>query len=410
MPKTYIAKPGDTLRDLAQRFLGSPSKADILFSFNRLRLKSTEISPGETILIPETSSVKNIIKDKKIDNGQLILHVGGKQFYNFEQVRISRSLDSIAHIFYLKIVLDSDNFNIPIKPYRYESCKISIGDTIIISGKIEYIESDIDSTGSYIIIQGRSLAGILIDVSYPARPNQFLEQTLEQISNIMANPFGIGVSFSELDTIKFEKIIICQDEKIFSFLTRLANMRGFLITSDYSGNLFFTKADFESKAVATIVEGSGNFDSANAVFDGTKRYSDISMDGQKRGGGYVREVATDDVLVNKGINRPLVIQSTNTPENDLTNAVKWERGKRIGESTSIKVKVDSWLRLEDNILWDINESANVLIPSCFISNTTKMLIKDVEFYRDVDGTYTILTLILPDSYTLNDTISEPWEN
>ena len=50
--KTYVVQSGDTLRDIADRFCGDPTKDDILADFNGLDDPSS-IRPGDEIQIPE---------------------------------------------------------------------------------------------------------------------------------------------------------------------------------------------------------------------------------------------------------------------------------------------------------------------------------------------------------------------
>lgn len=408
MSSTYTVKSGDTLQRLAQRFLGSPSRADELYAYNRLRLRSAaELFPGEVLSIPRDKSDR-IIKSEKIDSEQVILHLGGKQYFNFEFVQLLKQIDTVASVARLGIVLDSDA-PFFVEPFKYELITISIGDDVAMTGRVEHLATDISPERGFLVIQGRALTGFLVDVSYPGRPYQFSNKTLESIARTVLSPFDIAPIFPEASGDVFVRIVMAQHESAFEFLSRLANMRGLLVHNDRLGRVIFEKANFSSAAVATIVEGEGVFDSASVVYDGTKRFSDVSADGQHRDTGSVRKTSTDTLLTQNKINRPLIIQPTNTPEGDLQAAVDWERGKRIAASTSIDVVVEGWRRPEDGELWTHNETVSATIPSCFIAKNTKLLIRSVLFKRDEAGTSTTLGLALPGSYSLVEDKGIPWQ-
>ncbi|HET7481532.1 MAG TPA: LysM peptidoglycan-binding domain-containing protein [Actinomycetota bacterium] len=50
--KVYVVQSGDTLREIADRFCGDPTKDDILVDFNGLA-DGSDIHPGDEIKIPE---------------------------------------------------------------------------------------------------------------------------------------------------------------------------------------------------------------------------------------------------------------------------------------------------------------------------------------------------------------------
>lgn len=411
MPRRYIVQQGDTLRSIAQRFFGSPAKSSVLQARNRLRLKNrSEVYAGQVLSIPDMARNKKTVTSSDIDPEQLVLHLADKQFYNFESVRVARALDEVAHSFTIGIVFDTAESNLPLQPFGYEPCQLTVGSTQLVSGRIEQISTGLSADGVVMQLSGRSLAGVVCDTPSPARPLAFYDKTLSQIVSTLLAPFGLMAVYSEADNTPFAATVISESETVFSFITRLAGQRGYLVTSNANGALLFTRPDFSAKPIVTIAEGEGILISASAIYDGSQRYSDISIDAQTRTGERLVAMSIDSVLAAQDVSRPLCVQIIGSAESqaDVDQAVKWERGRRIAESSSITVRLDGWVRLEDGALWTPGETVQALLPSCFISSLTRMLVGRVTLLQSPEGTITELELLLPDSYTIADSGVQPW--
>lgn len=411
MPRRYTVQQGDTLRSIAQRFLGSPAKSSVLQAHNRLRLKNrSDIYAGQVLSIPDMARNKKTVTSSDVDPEQLVLHLSDKQFYNFESVRVVLALSEVAHSFTISVVFDANEFNLPLQPFSYEPCQLTVGSTQLLSGRIEQINTELSEDGAKVHLSGRSLAGVVCDTPSPARPLAFYNKTLSQIITALLAPFGLTAVYSEADSTPFAAAVISESETVFSFVTRLAGQRGYLVTSNSDGVLFFARPDFFTEPVATIAEGEGTLISASAIYDGSQRYSDISIDAQTRTGERLVAMSIDSMLAAQDVSRPLCVQMIGSAESqaDVDQAVKWERGRRIAESSSITVRLDGWVRLEDGALWEPGDVTHVLLPSCFIRRVTRMLVGRVTLLQSSEGTITELELLLPDSYTIDDSGARPW--
>lgn len=409
----HTVKVGDTLPLIAQRYLGNPARYLELFEYNRAQLRSgnpDEIFVGETVFIPLQLTPAQIDQPAAAGSNQVILNHGGKQYFNFETVSIFRSMDTVADMFSLSVTF-SDLSKISLRPFGYEQVTVSIDGEILITGRSEVLTLKVIKTGTFLTIVGRSMSGQLIDDSITTRPYEFSGKDLNTISSSLIRPFGLSVSFADNATIgrKFERTTARHGETIFSFLSRLASQRGLFLTSGADGNLLFVRANIDSPAVANIKEGAGNLDGSGATYDGTLRYSDIMVDGQQRGGsGSVQGSARDSLVVESGVNRPLVAQAQNTPEGaDLEGVARWERGRRAAMSADIVLPVEGWRTLKGD-LWIENTTVILEAPGLFIFQPTKMLIKSVQYTQSESGEMTLLSLIFPKAYTLEDVTVRPW--
>jgi len=398
----YVVQKGDYLTTIANRFLGNPARYIEIYNYNIGTLKSGNpdlIYPGEVILIPpEIKIEKPVIPPILAEPNEAVIEINGNQFYGWEDVSINRNMETAADSFSFSAVFEPDKLPI-IKPFQYDKCKISIGKNLIITGRIEKVSPSIDKGGVKLGISGRSLAGQLIDVSV-LPPFEFTNQTIMQIAKKICQPYGIGAE-SDIDTGgQFEKAVADHGQSVFDFLNKLATQRGLLITSAPNGNIRFIRANKNGKPILAIEEGEKNFEGASGDYDGTSRYSSIILDGQSREGGGNKQGKADDVEIkNTGINRTLITQPPETPEaSDLNTMAKWEISKRKALSQPLEVNLSSWIYGDDNSVFEENEIVIVKIPSCYIAEEKRMIIKNVSFSRSNSGTGCKLSLIDTEAY------------
>ena len=144
----------------------------------------------------------------------------------------------------------------------------------------------------------------------------------------------------------------------------------------------------------------------SAVFEWTaeQRYSQISAFQQTMmtagdSGANIGPVATaEDRTVIR--NRKLYFQSEQIISGfELAKArVAWEQSRRSGQSQVVRVTVDSW-RDEAGALWEPNSQLRVDLPILKIPEGTMMLIAEVTYRRDENGTHADLTLMPPSAFT-----------
>ena len=418
--KRYVVKKGDTIYRLAQRFLDSPNLYMDIYNLNKQRISTDLILyPGQAILIPQRIDIglNDFPKTEYPEDAfnDVVLTIDGIQYYGWEYIQITSSIDSIADAFEVSTPIyqrDSGN-SVPIKPFAYNDCIVSMNSDVVITGKVETIAPSFSEKGSSFTISGRSASGVLVDCAITQTPFEFKNTSLYSIINELANTFGLQVSIDASVTDGGGEVLLASAEygqSYSSFINSLNISRGVLLTSMPSGTLKLIRTN-EKKSVAEIIEGESNILSASCIYDGTLRFSPINVAYQKAfGNGILEGDADDQELSEKGVYRPLgIVAEQVSYDDDPTKLAQWERSKRQAESMPVTVVLDSWRRPDDE-LWIKGDIVTVAIPSIFVYNKTKMLIKKVVYRRDSSGTSCELTLVLPTAYTVSETLYKPYDS
>ncbi|CAM7735901.1 hypothetical protein KLPMMMO235B2_26355 [Klebsiella pneumoniae] len=96
--------------------------------------------------------------------------------------------------------------------------------------------------------------------------------------------------------------------------------------------------------------------------------------------------------------RIVIVESTLMASQQAQRAIDWEMNRRYGRSKQLSVTIDSW-RDKAGKLWEPNTLIPVNIPTLKLPNT-ELLIADVTFMRDSDGTHARLTLMPPEAFAV----------
>ncbi len=147
-----------------------------------------------------------------------------------------------------------------------------------------------------------------------------------------------------------------------------------------------------------------NVESAVFEWSADQRYSEISAFQQTMmtAGDYGANIGPVATAEDKTVLRPrkLFFQSEQIISGfELAKArVAWEQSRRAGQSQVVHVTVDSW-RDAAGTLWEPNAQLRVDLPILKIPEGTMMLIAEVTYRRDENGTHADLVLMPPSAFT-----------
>ncbi|BCQ23163.1 hypothetical protein NK8_12880 [Caballeronia sp. NK8] len=147
-----------------------------------------------------------------------------------------------------------------------------------------------------------------------------------------------------------------------------------------------------------------NVESAVFEWSSDQRYSVIGAYQQTMmtAGDYGANLGPIAIAEDKtvGRNRKLYFQSEQIISGfELAKArVAWEQSRRAGQSQVVRVTVDSW-RDSAGTLWEPNSQLRVDLPILKIPKGTMMLIAEVTYRRDENGTHADLLLMPPSAFT-----------
>jgi prophage tail gpP-like protein len=326
------------------------------------------------------------------------LFVNGRRYGGWLSASIKRSIKAISGSFDLSV---TNSWTPEKKPWfiaPLDECVLKIDDEPVITGIVDSISSSFDASTRTINITGRDKTADLVDCSYVGGALKGL--TFLDFIKRAVERFGIEV-ISEIETgQRREDFTPQQPETVFSFLERAARLRGYLIGTDAEGRILISRLA-SSRALTALIEGQ-NILAGSFSFDGTERFSEYIVKGQKRGsdeesGATVAEVmakATDPDVTRY---RPLIIQAEGSSSRQLAqDRARWEAITRAAKSSRITARVKGWRQVPDGPLWKLNQI--VAFQSVYFNISQDLLITDVTYQQSDEGTTCELTLERADAY------------
>lgn len=426
MAKTHKVIAGDTLNKIAVRYYGDAAKwTDIVKSNPQLAGRksvydgSPVIYPGDVLIIPDDSvqaATKTAVKETVVldDNAPRDLGLKGlgkfvTGFTGFTLVRSVFGNDGFS--FSSTWNENSEQTRNAFRPFSYPTFDVYFDDDLVFTGKALPPTPSVQPDAQTINVQGYPLCGVLVDSCLPPSlfPAEYSGLDLKQIAETVCEPFGIGVVVQGSVGAAFEKVEVGLEDKVWDFLSKLAEQRNMFLTNTVDGNLLIYSPKVEAVS-ATFKQGEVPFISCAPEFDGQSMYSHIT--------GYTKTTNTADsqkytyenkLLINKGVLRCYSKQIDDAVEGTLEESVKALAGKMFAKCVKYKLTV-SGHRDKNGRLYRENMAVSVKAPGAEIYRETKLLADEVTLTRDDrGGAQTTFTLVLPESRTGELPEVFPWE-
>lgn len=426
MAKTHKVIAGDTLNKIAVRYYGDAAKwTDIVKSNPQLAGRksvydgSPVIYPGDVLIIPDDSvqaAVKTAVKETIVldDNAPRDLGLKGlgkfiTGFTGFTLVRSVFGNDGFS--FSSTWNENSEQTRNAFRPFSYPTFDVYFDDDLVFTGKALPPTPSVQPASQTINVQGYPLCGVLVDSCLPPSlfPAEYSGLDLKQIAETVCEPFGIGVVVQGSVGAAFEKVEVGLEDKVWDFLSKLAEQRNMFLTNTAEGDLLIYSPKVEAVS-ATFRQGELPFISCSPEFDGQSMYSHIT--------GYTKTTNTADsqkytyenkLLINKGVLRCYSKQIDDADAGTLEESVKALAGKMFAKCVKYKLTV-SGHRDKNGRLYRENMAVSVKAPGAEIYRETKLLADEVTLTRDDrGGEQTTFTLVLPESRTGALPEVFPWE-
>jgi prophage tail gpP-like protein len=319
------------------------------------------------------------------------LIVNGKEHFGWTEVGITRSLEQLATTFELGFTERWSDEGKPNPIREGDECTVKLGNDTVISGYVDEMQIDYDANDHQLRVVGRSYTGDLCDCSAIHKKGQWKKQDLQQIAEAVCAPFDIPVNVETSIGDKFSSFAIQDGETAFEALDRASRMRGVILTTNAKGELVLT--DIGAKSTDTVIEFGVNALRGSYVGNWKERHSRIIVKGDAPGDDdtYGKAVSQafaqveDDVLVNAGRYRPLIVHSEHhETSGKLKTRAVWERNIRAGRGQRLKYVVDGW-RDNSGALWEPNTLVRIK-DERFRCDMTLLLVS-VRYTKNlVDGT------------------------
>lgn len=354
----------------------------------------------------------------------VILKAAGNAYEGWQKVRINRSLTAMAGTFDLELTWE---FQGDVAAYDAfidglltgSECTVDIGKDRLITGYLDDFIPSYDDETITISVTGRDKTADLVDCSVVQPSGQFKNQTLLQIAIIVSAPFGISV-INETDVgAAFQRVQVEQGETAGEFLTRLAQQRGVLLTTNGLGQLVITRASKKRGEVALKL--GVNVKAGRGRFSRKQRFSEYIVKATGGAGweddqplenvGGIKSTITDQDVKRY---RPLIIVN-----DEVTTAAgaslrgQWERQRAISASNTAEYTLTGWRNPKTGNLYQLNRVVPVTDPIMKINKD--MLISNILYSEDNDtGRLIVLSVVDPDALNIpakvdkSATISKSW--
>lgn len=419
MPKAgtfYKVISGDRIRQIARRTYGYDRSSDITNSNIEL-LKGRPISleglptiyPNDSLWMP---SVKESFSERitATTDDEITIRIDGKLFRGWTAANIQRNINTVADAFTFSLPYDSTDSELRelTKPYSYKKCDLFIGTELYIAGQSIKWSTASRKDQTVKTIDARTRAGHTIECMAQKEVVEYRDQTLSQIAVDIMSSYGDDLQplFFNGDSDQFTRVRKEITDTDFSFLSGLANQKGFMITSSDDGRFAFIRASVDGLPVFRFIEGETAIEHISVTSDGSSRFSSMLAVTETSGGSGVSSSLSDDTIETY---RPLVFSADDLEAGNLETALQWRRSKALADSYSVMITVTGW-RNEFNQLWRENMKGTVKAPSVDIFDESDYIISSVTLTKDKNGgNISQLQMVIPQAYSLEFPTSFPWE-
>ena len=295
---------------------------------------------------------------------EVTLHVNGKEISGWDSVRITKSLEQLAHEFELGLtnsrigtITKDDVLDVAGTITQDDEVRVDVDGQTVITGYVSRISLNYDSDSVAYRVAGESKTIDLIDSSVIRKGHAWADAALSVIALDLCEGQDIQVSVAGDESPNFKRFRCEPGERRFEALSRLCEMRGFLPTTGPDGGLEILRAsDTPSGAVIELgvnvlrceVERSNRERFSAYLFKGQTSASD---DWSGKEASQLKGEVEDS-----GVSRyrPLVILGPKQrTKDDLGKRAVWERNVRAGRSLRARYRVPGWFA-SNGQLWEPN--------------------------------------------------------
>lgn len=369
------------------------------------------------------------------------LIVSGEEYSGWKSMRLTRGLERACADFDLS-VSERWEFDWQIQPG--ESCEILFEDETVLTGWVDAYRPSYDASSHDVQISGRSKTCDFVDSAVMHQDGEFKGMTVGQIAQLLAQDFDLEVVI-EKDGEPEKEVQISQGETCFALVERLSRLQEILVTDDPMGRLVLCRAG-SGRTDTALVQGD-NILAASAELDDARRHSEYVVKAQRPGTATNDDSDPDDGWIptplaqayrdlrhipnvcerfrrrmeiqragggkktrpktltqvrgsvrDEGITRHrphLIVAEKQADDAEAIKRADWEMRRRIANAMRATITVQGW-RQDDGRLWLTNEM--VYIDSPWLALDRELIIAEVTYTYDAEGTKTELQLTHPDAF------------
>jgi prophage tail gpP-like protein len=406
------------------RYLGSFSKWNNIVTANpqlsgrrKLADGSPVIYAGDVLAIPEEdkSAIPAAPQTKTVElsnrEQDISIVIDGYKFLGFTGYELNLSYDSFdTFSFTAPFYIASKTIADVIIPFAFKNCEVYYNGKLKLKGTLLTPDPELTGDAKEITLQGYPLCGILNDCTVPLAqyPAEYAGLDIKQIAGPICDAYGIKVLFDGETGGAFEKVSIEPTEKVLDFLVKLSKQRSLLFTNDENGKLLFFSPK-EEKPFVSFEEGFPPLISIKPKFNAQAFYSHIigfsKSDADHEADQFIYE---NKYLTKKGITRCQTIIADDADEGNLEATVKAYAGRMFADCVAYELECEGHVNTDGEV-FKKGMLVCVKAPGAMIRRETKFIAKNIKLKRTIEGKTTLITLVLPGSYSGNIPEVLPWE-
>ncbi|QBR31893.1 MULTISPECIES: phage baseplate assembly protein [Pseudomonas] len=337
----------------------------------------------------------------------LELLVNGMNYAGWTQVGVTRAVDASSGAFTVTLTErweGQDGRTAQTEPWPIlpgDRCEVRLGGISMVIGYVDIFKPSFSANDHTINIQGRDRTADLIDCSAVHTPDEWKNIDLLRFAQILAKPFGVGVSADVPVGEPFHVCKLQQGETAFEALERYARQRRLLLMPDGAGGLLITRTG-NRRASVGLVQGE-NILSASGSIDHSQRYSNYLVKGQAaydpasegETEAHIEAGASDSGV--KRYRPMLVVAESGSTSGSAQERATWEANSRLGKSASASITVQGWRQSPGGPLWEPGMLVQVKSP--WLRMDGQMIIRQVTYERGEGGTTTKLDIVSPQAFS-----------
>jgi len=305
---------------------------------------------------------------------KLELKVGNRKYSGWENVTISKSMQSIAHNFSMNI-FKGDLISIE----DDDLIQILKDDKVFFTGYLDSVTIGISDKKKPLSMTGRSKTMDLIDCNISDN-KQYNKQNIKQIISDLIKPFEITVS-SSLILEPLEIFNTKIGETYFNAINRLCKQTNTLPISDNFGNIEIVKNEQKQ---SSIILKDGDFKELNYPKKLSNRFSKYTYKKENM----ITDV-TDGSIADDTVKRFRPFVDVNTEDKDNKDLAEWQKNHNKVSEVSLTAIVQGW---------DLEINTIVKLETEIVNNN--FLIKEITYSKSDSGTISNVIFISKDLYNV----------
>ncbi|WP_243368860.1 phage baseplate assembly protein [Microvirga solisilvae] len=320
--------------------------------------------------------------------------VGSDRYTSWKRVLISASIREAARSFHLEVAAET---GAPATARQFKAgaeVDISANNDRLLIGYVDRYQPRIEAGSAGITITGRSKAADLIDSSAVHKTGRFKQKTLVEFGNELAQPHGVKI-ITDQTLAPFDHQIT-PGTTVFREIEKKARSEGLTLMGDADGNVVVTKAGTKRHA-GGIFEGK-NLKIGEADHNWSNRFGKYIVRAQRTTGHGADSLEIEALARDAKVRGNRVLVVVQDDDSDHRRAKKRAKGRRdrsAGAALCVNVTLPGF-RDEAGVPW--TPGWLVWTESPYLDVAQDMLIEDVTYGQDEQGSLTQLKLVDPRAY------------